>query len=163
MTPGPSCTVIVPAYNASQTIGRTLTSIREAVAFARNKGKAGECEILVVDDRSTDDSVPVAQAYDSSDCPIRILRHAENLGAGCARNTGASQAKGDILFFLDADDLYLPSHIAVCVEAFRQKSHIDFVCTRFGTSRPVHPSWIAAISGAAVGPFAIRRDAHKRM
>lgn len=163
MTASLSFTIVVPAYNAADTIGDTLASIREAVRFARDKRAVGACDVVVVDDRSTDDSVAIALAHDAPDLPIRVLHHTENQGAGCARNTGAAQATGDILCFLDADDQYLPSHLAVCAGAFGQRPGIDFVCTRFTTSRPIDPSWIPAISAAAIGPFAIRRAAHARI
>ncbi|MBP2303092.1 glycosyltransferase family 2 protein [Azospirillum picis] len=156
-------TIVVPAYNAADTIARTLSSICSAVAYAQAKAVPIACEVVVVDDCSTDRTVEVAQAQDSTDLPVRVIRHAHNQGAGCARNSGAAQATGAILCFLDADDHYLPAHLAVCAKAFAQRPEIDFVCTRFTTSQPIEPSWIPAISAAAVGPFAIRRDAHLRL
>ncbi|MBP2316108.1 glycosyltransferase family 2 protein [Azospirillum soli] len=163
MTTPLSFSVVVPAYNVAGTIAKTLTSIREAVAYARERSVPVACDVIVVDDCSTDDSAAVALAHDSPDCPVRVIHHRKNQGAGCARNTGAEQAAGTILCFLDADDLYLPSHLAVCAKAFEQRPAIDFVCTRFTTSRPIDPSWIPAISAAAIGPFAIRREAHARI
>ena len=158
-----SFSIIVPAYNASSTLGQTLSSIRDAVAYAEAKDVPITCEVIVVDDCSTDGTAEVARAHGRAGLPIRILRHSTNQGAGCARNSGASQATGEILCFLDADDLYLPSHLTVCAKAFRRRPDIDFVCTRFTTSRPIDVSWIPAISAAAVGPFAIRRSAHAHL
>nr|WP_286209101.1 glycosyltransferase family A protein [Azospirillum sp. A1-3] len=158
-----SFSVIVPAYNAADTITQTLSSIGTAIAYAQAKAIPITCEVIVVDDCSTDRTIEVTRAQDRPELSVRILQHSENRGAGCARNTGAAQASGEFLCFLDADDLYLPSHLAVCAKAFLQRPDIDFVCTRFTTSRPIDPSWIPAISAAAVGPFAIRRSAHARL
>jgi glycosyltransferase involved in cell wall biosynthesis len=105
----------------------------------------------------------MAEAYGSADCPVRVVHHAENQGAGAARNTGAAAAAHGILCFLDSDDVYLPPHLAVCAAAFAQRPEIDFVSTRFQTSRPVHPSWIPGISAASALTLGIRREAHQHL
>ena len=57
-------------------------------------------EVIVVDDRSEDDSVSIARRF-----PCKVLESRINSGAAAARNLGAREARGDILFFLDADVL----------------------------------------------------------
>lgn len=71
MTVPLSFTIVVPAYNVADTIGDTLVRIRQSVNFARDKGAVGTCDVIVVDDRSTDDSVAIALAYDTPDLPVR--------------------------------------------------------------------------------------------
>lgn len=89
--------VIIPLYNKSATIERTLASVR-AQTFR-------DFEIIVVDDGSTDDSASKVSGDD-----VRLIRHA-NAGPGAARNRGVSEARGDYLAFLDADDEWLPGYL----------------------------------------------------
>jgi glycosyltransferase involved in cell wall biosynthesis len=91
----PALSVIVPAYNG----GTTLTECLEAL-----RGSAGpEHEVLVVDDASTDDTAAQAEA-----CGVRVIRLPRNSGPAGARNEGAQQARGDVLFFVDADVVLAP-------------------------------------------------------
>jgi len=93
----PSVSVVIPAYNAALTIGRALASV-----FAQTY--ASLSEVIVVDDGSTDNTVEVV----SQQFPqVRLLRQA-NAGAAAARNYGVSQASGELIAFLDADDEWLP-------------------------------------------------------
>jgi glycosyltransferase involved in cell wall biosynthesis len=91
----PGLSVIVPAYNG----GTGLTECLEAL-----RGCAGpEREVLVVDDASTDDTAAQAEA-----CGVRVIRLPRNHGPAGARNEGAQKARGDVLFFVDADVVLAP-------------------------------------------------------
>ncbi len=85
--------VVVPAFNAEQTIGACLDSLRAQTA------PRGDYEIIVVDDGSTDQTRAVAAARS-----IRVLTQ-PNRGPAAARNLGAQNARGDILLFIDADSV----------------------------------------------------------
>lgn len=87
--------VVVPAYNASPTLGRTLASLR------RQRGV--RTEIVVVDDGSTDDTAAVAEPQG-----VRVLRQ-PNAGAPAARNRGAAALRTDFFFFCDADVTLAPT------------------------------------------------------
>lgn len=160
---GTGISVIIPAYDSAACIGKAIGSVRLAQAFAQGSDWPVVVEVIVVDDASADSTAALAEAYGSPECPVRVVRHAVNQGAGAARNTGAGAASHGILCFLDSDDVYLPQHLAVCAGAFAQRPEIDFVCTRFQTSRPVHPSWIPGISAASALTLGIRREAHRRI
>lgn len=80
--------VVIPAYNAAQSLPDCLNSVSDARA-----------EIIVVDDGSTDDTAAVAG---KRHC-VRLVRQ-ENRGVSAARNTGLSRAGGEFMVFLDADD-----------------------------------------------------------
>jgi len=83
--------VIIPALNSQDTIGRTLSSL------FLNTISETECEIIVVDNGSSDNTVKIAQRY-----PAKILSCAKR-GQGAARNLGLAEAKGEIICFTDSD------------------------------------------------------------
>ena len=87
----PEFSIIIPTYNRSLTIARSLDSVLNQVYKAK--------EIIVVDDGSTDDTVELVKKYDSA-----IYRFQYNQGVCSARNLGAEVASGDWLVFLDSDD-----------------------------------------------------------
>lgn len=96
--------VIVPVYNASQYIGRTLDSIiaQDFDSF----------EIIVIDDGSTDDSLEmINQCLDGCEMPHKVI-HQENAGVSVARNVGIEESKGDYLAFVDADDHISKNHLS---------------------------------------------------
>lgn len=97
--------VLVPAYNAQDYLEECLASVIE-------QGGDG-IEILVLDDASTDGS-PTLLATLAARWPgrLRLLRHAVNQGQSAARNTMIDAARGEYLWFLDADDKLLPGALA---------------------------------------------------
>jgi glycosyltransferase involved in cell wall biosynthesis len=103
-------TVIVPAYNASLTIGATLDSIRAQTHT--------NLEVLVIDDGSTDDTAEVVLRYASMDRRIRLIRQA-NEGVAAARNRGIAEARAEYLAPIDADDLWRPEKIERQLQALR--------------------------------------------
>ena len=84
--------VVIPNYNGGKTIGKCLEAVL-ASDYDR-------FEVLVVDDASTDGSVGLISAF-----PCRLIRLEQHAGASRARNTGAKESAGDIIFFIDADCL----------------------------------------------------------
>jgi teichuronic acid biosynthesis glycosyltransferase TuaG len=102
--------VIIPAYKAALTIKRALIS----VATQTLKPK----QVIVVDDGSDDDTFKIAEAFKDQFHGIELkIFSQKNLGAGAARNRAISEATGDWLAFLDADDEWLPKKLAVSMEA----------------------------------------------
>ena len=97
----PVVSILIPCYNAAPWLRATLDSCLVQTW--------PHCEIILVDDGSTDDSVTLARAYESRG--VRVLTQA-NRGAAAARNTARRAARGDYLQFLDADDLLAPEKIA---------------------------------------------------
>ncbi len=97
--------VIVAAYQAAATIGRTLRSI------------AGQTlkplEVVVVDDGSTDGTfeAAMAEAPHMNGIELRVFRTGENHGAGAARNRAIAESGEPTLAFLDADDEWLPEKL----------------------------------------------------
>ncbi len=96
-------TVLLPAYNEERAICRVLEEVVETLAATDYT-----CEILVVDDASTDRTAQLAERF-AARCwhvPVRVIRCAENRGAGAARKVGIRNARGQIVVMLDADGSY---------------------------------------------------------
>ncbi len=88
--------IIVPAFNEGQSIGPVLDLI---IRSMREHGE--ECELIVVDDGSTDGTAQVAAAWG-----VRLLRHDSNQGYGAALKTGIRLARHPLLAIIDADGTY---------------------------------------------------------
>jgi glycosyltransferase involved in cell wall biosynthesis len=88
---------IIPTRNRAHLVG-------EAIESALNQ-RPGQVEVIVVDDGSTDDTAKVvAEKFGSR---TRLIRMPERRGPGAARNTGLRVARGELVAFLDDDDLWL--------------------------------------------------------
>ena len=111
----PRFSVVIPAYNAQDTLARALDSVLAQIwpAF----------EIIVIDDGSSDATAAVAASYGEK---IRYLRQ-ENAGVSAARNHGARIASGDWLTFLDADDWYYPNRLQRHGEWISRDVGLDFL------------------------------------
>ena len=92
-----SVSVIIPAFNCARYIGGALESVA-----AQNYG---DLEIIVVDDRSTDD---IHEVIVESGIPCRYICNEGARGPAGARNFGIEQSRATYLAFLDADDQWLP-------------------------------------------------------
>ncbi len=82
--------VIIPCYNGAATLKKCLAAVLAS--------KYSNFEVIVVDDCSEDDSVSIIKQF-----PCRLITLENHSGAAQARNIGAEQSRGDILFFTDAD------------------------------------------------------------
>jgi len=110
--------VIIPAYNASETLAEALDSL-VAQTFA-------QWEAIVVDDGSTDGTAAVAGRYAAQDERIEVVRQ-ENQGEGRARNTGLGRARQEWLLFLDSDDQLVPTALERLTGALRSDNSLDAV------------------------------------
>lgn len=102
--------VIIPAYNATATLDRTLFSVRAQTHRA--------LDILVMDDGSTDDSAAIVLRHAGEDSRIRLMRQA-NAGVAAARNAGLAVTSADYVAMLDADDLWAPEAAAQLLSAIQ--------------------------------------------
>src|ERR687891_679287 len=94
--------VIIPAYDAAETIAETLESV--LAQTSRN------WEAVVVDDGSHDDTARIVENFTRREKRIRLIRQ-PNGGEAAARNSGIAAAKHDWLLFLDADDWIAPGYL----------------------------------------------------
>ncbi len=115
MPPDLLVSVIVPTYNRAQLLPKAIDSI-----LGQTYSKI---ELIIVDDGSTDGTEQILQNYGER---IRVLRQ-ENAGPAIARNRGIRAAKGDIVAFLDSDDLWLPTKLQRQMELL-ESAGPDVVC-----------------------------------
>jgi glycosyltransferase involved in cell wall biosynthesis len=101
----PLISVIIPNHNGEKTIGLCLEA-----AFSSHHNNF---EVIVVDDCSSDSSTSIIDQY-----PCRLIRLPEHGGASKARNTGAQNSRGEVLFFIDADCLLQPDTLAKAASAY---------------------------------------------
>ena len=154
--------VIVTVHNSASTIVQALRSVEEALAVLHHRQGAVESEVIVVDDGSTDDTPRLLHGIASGRRNWRIVYREQASSPSCARNTGARLARGDLLFFLDGDGLFLPPHIAACCQMLRA-GDLDFVKTGVRLASPVHRDWKVRIENSIVINLAIRRACHDQM
>lgn len=91
--------VIIPTYNRIAFLKESVASVLKQDYFHRHPG---EWELLVVDDGSTDGTAEWVEALEG---PIRCIRRT-HAGVSAARNLGLEEARGDLIAFLDSDDLW---------------------------------------------------------
>jgi len=129
----PSVSVIVPVYNAGEYLAEALDSV-----LAQDYDPV---EVVVVDDGSTDGSAAIAAQR-----PVRLIRRA-HAGIASTRNAGVAAANGELIAFLDADDVWLPGTLALRVEHLIANPELDYVLARieiFGDGELKAPSWLPA-------------------
>ena len=105
---------MIPAHNAGATLDDCLESVY---------GTAGvRCEVILVDDASTDDTVAIGRRF-----PCRIIRVGTRAMAANCRNIGAAHARGEILVFVDADEVIFADTVRRFANALQQAPDIDAV------------------------------------
>lgn len=110
MSSHPRVSVIVPAFQSEARIGATLERLRHQ-SFT-------DFEVVVVNDGSTDRTSAVVRRVMENDPRIRLVEQDRNCGIAIARNVGIEAARGDLLAFLDDDDLWLSRKLALQVARY---------------------------------------------
>lgn len=104
----PRVSVVMPSWNAAPTIRQAIGSVLD--------GSFQDVEVIVVDDGSTDDTAASVEAFGA---PVRLLRQHPRRGPSAARNRAIQEARGELVAFLDADDLWHPDKLR------HQITHMD--------------------------------------
>jgi len=113
----PRVSIVIPTYNRERLIGATLDSVM-AQTFQ-------DFEVVVVDDGSTDGTAELVRAYGAR---VRYL-YQPNQGQGAARNTGLRAARGELVAFLDSDDLWEPNKLALQLAALADRPDCPWIYT----------------------------------
>ena len=108
MAASPKLSFIVPAHNEEHELPATLRAIRGTAEASR-----ATYELIVVDDASTDTTADIAQKLGATVISVNRRQIA------AARNAGARVARGEILFFVDADTHIAPGHVTAGMQALR--------------------------------------------
>ena len=123
-TMNPVCvSVIIPAYNASATIGQALNALSRQNCFQ-------PFEVIVVDDGSSDKTAEIVASFPS----VRYIRQ-DNAGPAAARNHGARLAQGEYLAFTDSDCIPHEDWISQLMSGFSQP-HVGVVAGSYGIANP---------------------------
>lgn len=113
----PLVSIVMPCYNNGQTLARTIKSIQAQ--------RQADWELIAVDDGSKDDTLFVLKQLAASEPRMRVI-HQENGGVSAARNCGMDAARGQWIFFIDADD-HLLAHALDHLLAMTDEE-TDIVC-----------------------------------
>ncbi len=121
----PKVSVIVPAYNEAEDIEECLGSIL-------TQDYAGEVEVIVIDDGSTDATAAAASGY-----PVRLISQPTNMGKAIALNAGVKESTGEILIFSDSDSRIEKNSVRLLVEYLQRNRDVGAVagCLRVNGRR----------------------------
>ncbi|NET34054.1 MAG: glycosyltransferase family 2 protein [Cyanothece sp. SIO1E1] len=118
----PTVSVSMAVYNAEQFVAETVESIL-AQTFI-------DFEFIIIDDGSTDRSLKILETYAVKDKRIRLISR-QNKGISRTRNEMLSQAKGEFIAVMDADDIALPERLAHQVEFLQREPNIVCVSSAY--------------------------------
>jgi len=111
----PLVSVIIPVHNCERYLGEAIDSILAQTYRP--------LEVIVVDDGSTDATAQVAQAFGP---PVRLMQQSRQ-GTAAARNHGVAAARGELVAFLDADDVWTVDKLTLQMEALEAHPELEAV------------------------------------
>jgi len=118
-----SISVIIPVYNVKD-------YIEECIRSVMSQTYDGDLECLIVDDCGQDESIEIAkknvEEYKGS-FSFRFIHHDKNKGLSVSRNTGIENAKGEYIYFLDADDILKDNCLEQLLEVLKQHPDCEMV------------------------------------
>jgi succinoglycan biosynthesis protein ExoO len=141
--------VVMANYNGARHLAAAVGSVLGQTL--------ADLELIVVDDRSTDDSLAVVDRAAGDDPRVRVLAQAQNSGPGAARNRGLDAARGRWLAIVDSDDLLEPDRLAALV-ARGEAADADIVVDNlllFTDADPTGRPFLAGPAWAAARPLGV--------
>lgn len=114
--------VITPTYNCAKFIARTIDSVMAQTY--------GNWEMIIVDDRSSDNTKEIVEEYIKNDSRIKYHLLEVNSGAAVARTTAMRLAQGAYMAFLDSDDVWMPDKLERQIK-WMQENDYAFSCTAY--------------------------------
>ncbi len=118
----PKISIIIPMYNSETFLKKCLDSVivQTMKSF----------EIIIIDDKSTDRSLKIANEYTDKFNYIKIVNLQKNNGVSFARNIGLEHARGEYIFFLDSDDFIESNFLEVMYKNIK-KCNADIACCKY--------------------------------
>ncbi len=117
-TASPLVSVVIPCYNRSAIIERTIQSVINQTEK--------NFEIIIVDDCSDDIEKLRSILLNYNNHNIRLIEHSVNQHGGAARNTGILAAKGTYTALLDSDDVWMPEKLTLAIEQCKHKKDVIY-------------------------------------
>ena len=114
--------VIIPAYNCTKTIRKTLFSLASQTD--------SHFYVTIVDDCSVDNLKAVIDEFDSI-LNIQYIRNNQNIGCGMSRQVGIDHIKSSHYCFLDSDDMFMPYTVQIFNRAIEKNPEIEFLYGQF--------------------------------
>jgi len=114
--------IIIPMYNAENIIKETLQSVQNQTYK--------NWEAIIIDDCSIDKSFEYVTNYSKTDPRIKIFKMEKNSGPGAATKFGFKKSKGELIAFLDSDDLWVENKLEEQIN-FMKKNNYAFICTDY--------------------------------
>jgi glycosyltransferase involved in cell wall biosynthesis len=155
-----SVSVVIPVYNGANYLAEAIQSVLSQSVLPN--------EILIIDDGSTDGSAEVAKSFGNK---VRYIQQVHS-GAAEARNRGITAATGNLIAFLDADDVWMEGKLEQQLNEFLQDAAVDIVIgqvEQFVSSdlpeeerdrlTPSNP----LLEGYSAGAMIVRRTVFKRI
>ena len=118
----PKVSIIVPLYNTKKLLSETIESVLSQTYT--------NWEMIIVDDCSTDGSYEYAMTFSEKDQRIQVYKLDCNSGPGAATKYGFEKAKGEMIAFLDSDDLWMPVKLERQIK-FMTDHQYEFTCTDY--------------------------------
>ncbi len=118
----PFFSVIIPAYNCESTLSDTLNSVLIQTCK--------KFEIIIINDKSTDSTLDIAQKYATENDNITIINNKSNIGVAKSRNKGFEHARGQYISLLDSDDLWHKDKLQKQKDMI-EKTNCDICCTSY--------------------------------
>jgi glycosyltransferase involved in cell wall biosynthesis len=142
---GALVSVVIPVFNGER-------FLREAVQSVLDQ-KYSPLEIIIVDDGSTDATETVARSFSET---VRYLRQT-NQGPAAARNRGIEHARGDLIAFLDADDVWPEGKLELQLPYLINDRTIDIVMGRIQTGEFAEPVFSVNLGSAIIRKYVFER------
>jgi teichuronic acid biosynthesis glycosyltransferase TuaG len=147
----PRVSVIIPAHNASASLGEALDSVISQTY--------GDWEAIVADDCSDDGTSELAAEYRPR---VRCVRSERNLGPAGARNLALAEASGELVALLDADDMWMAEYLQIQVarydEAVAAGQRVGLVCC---DALLLHPSGRRELASTTKSPITLSSLLHR--
>lgn len=113
--------VIIPIYNCQKYLSECLQSLTNQ--------SISDFEVILVDDGSTDNSLKICKIYSQNKKNVKVI-HTDNNGVSVARNIGLKNSKGELITFIDADDVLEYNYLEVLSQSI-ENYNADLACCRY--------------------------------